>query len=65
MLLPMLALVVPVELGVARYMPGLSAASLPIFSHAAMIAGMVVLMIYRFERYTHGTHGRCARAEER
>ena len=23
-------------------------------SHVAMIAGMVVLMIYRFERYAHG-----------
>lgn len=65
MLLPMFALVVPVALGVARYVPGISAASLPIFSHAAMIAGMVVLMIYRVERYTHGTHGRHARTEER
>jgi len=24
-------------------------------SHVAMIAGMVVLMIYRFERYAHGS----------
>jgi hypothetical protein len=54
MLVPMLALVVPVELGMARYIPGLSEASLPIFSHVAMIAGMVVLMIYRWERYAHG-----------
>jgi DJ-1/PfpI family len=57
MLVPMLALVVPVELGVARYVPGLSEQSLPIFSHVAMIAGMVVLMIYRFERYAHEAHG--------
>ena len=64
MLLPMLALVVPVELGVARYVPGLSEASLPIFSHVAMIVGMVVLMIYRFERYAHGAHSHRARSEE-
>jgi hypothetical protein len=54
MLAPMFALVLPVELGVARYVPELSEGSLPIFSHVAMIAGMVVLMIYRFERYAHG-----------
>jgi hypothetical protein len=54
MLAPMFALVIPVELGVARYVPELSDQSLPIFSHVAMIAGMVVLMIYRFERYAHG-----------
>jgi hypothetical protein len=54
MLAPMFALVLPVELGVARYVPELSDQSLPIFSHVAMIAGMVVLMIYRFERYAHG-----------
>ena len=54
MLLPMFALVVAVELGMARYVPGLSEATLPLFSHVAMIAGMVVLMIYRFERYARG-----------
>jgi hypothetical protein len=53
MLAPMLALVVPVELGVAKYMPGLSEQSLPLFSHVAMIAGMVVLMIYRWDRYAY------------
>jgi hypothetical protein len=26
-------------------------------SHVAMIAGMVALMVYRFERYAHGSHG--------
>jgi hypothetical protein len=56
MLVPMFALVVPVELEVARYVPGLSETSLPIFSHVAMIAGMVVLMIYRFDRYAHGSY---------
>jgi hypothetical protein len=65
MLVPMLALVVPVELGVARYVPGLSEHSLMMLSHVAMIAGMVVLMIYRFDRYAHGAHGRRARIGER
>jgi hypothetical protein len=65
MLIPMLALVVSVELGVARYVPGLSEHSLMMLSHVAMIAGMVVLMIYRFDRYAHGAHGRRARTEER
>ena len=62
MLLPMFALVVPVELGVARYVPGLSEQSLMMLSHVAMIAGMVVLMIYRFERYAHGAHSHRARS---
>ncbi len=56
MLLPMLALVLPVELGVARYVPGLSEHSLMMLSHVAMIGGMVVLMIYRWDRYAHGPH---------
>jgi hypothetical protein len=51
MLAAMFALVLPVELGVARYVPGLSEQSLMMLSHVAMIAGMVVLMIYRWERY--------------
>jgi hypothetical protein len=59
MLAPMLALVIPVELGVAGYVPGLSEDSLMMLSHVAMIAGMVVLMIYRFERYAYGAHGHC------
>ncbi len=63
MLAPMFALVLPVELGVA--VPGLSEGSLMMLSHVAMIAGMVVLMIYRFDRYAHGAHGRRARTEER
>jgi hypothetical protein len=56
MLLPMFALVVPVELGVA----GLSGHSLMMFSHVAMIGGMVGLMIYRLDRYAHGPYGRRA-----
>jgi len=57
MLLPMFALVVPVEVGVSRYVPGLSEDSLMLLSHVAMIGGMVVLMVYRFERYAHAAHG--------
>lgn len=26
-------------------------------SHVAMIAGMVALMVYRWDRYAHGSHG--------
>ena len=53
MLVPTFALVAPVELGVA--VPGLSEESLMMLSHVAMISGMVVLMIYRFERYAYGS----------
>jgi hypothetical protein len=53
MLVPMFALVVPVELGVS--VPGLSEESLMMLSHVAMIAGMVAWMIYRFERYATGS----------
>jgi hypothetical protein len=56
MLVPMFALVLLVEFGVARYVPGLSEQSLQMLSHVAMIAGMAVLMIYRWDRYAHGTH---------
>jgi hypothetical protein len=55
MLAPILALVLPVELGVA--VPGLSEGSLMMLSHVAMIGGMVVLMIYRWDHYAHGAHG--------
>ena len=58
MLLPMLALALPVELGVA--VPGLSEGSLMVLSHVAMIGGMVALMAYRFDRCAHGLHGRRA-----
>jgi hypothetical protein len=39
MLFPMYALVIPVELGVAGYVPGLSEDSLMALSHVAMIGG--------------------------
>ena len=62
MLAPMLALVAPVELGVA--VPGLSEEALMMLSHVAMIAGMVALMLYRFDRYARGPHGhRVARSD--
>ena len=57
MLVPMFALVLPVELGVAGYVLGLSEGSLMVLSHVAMIGGMAALMLYRFDRYTHGPHG--------
>jgi flagellar biosynthetic protein FliP len=59
MLVPMLAPVALVQLGVA--VPGLSEGSLMVISHVVMIAGMVALMLYRFDRYAHGSHGRHAR----
>jgi hypothetical protein len=52
MLSPMFALVLPAELGVV----GLSGHGLMMLSHVAMIGGMVALMIYRWDRYAHGTH---------
>ena len=58
MVVPMLALALPVEMGVA--VPGLSEGSLMMLSHVAMIGGMVALMLYRFERYAHGAHDRRA-----
>jgi hypothetical protein len=54
MLAPMFAVVLPVELGVAGYVPGLSEDSLMMLSHVAMIGGMVLLMLYRRDRYAHG-----------
>jgi hypothetical protein len=51
MLVPMVAPVLPVELGVAGYVPGLSEDSLMMLSHVAMIGGMVALMVYRWNRY--------------
>ena len=53
MLIPMFALVLPVELGVVE----LTGHSLMMLSHVAMIGGMVLLMLYRLDRYAHGTHG--------
>jgi hypothetical protein len=53
MLVPMFAVVLPVELGVV----GLTGHALMMLSHVAMIGGMVALMVYRWDRYAHGTHG--------
>ncbi|QYJ15589.1 hypothetical protein Rxycam_01413 [Rubrobacter xylanophilus DSM 9941] len=61
MIFPMLAPVALVQMDVA--VTGLSEGSLMMLSHVAMIAGMVALMLYRFERYAHGPHGRRARQE--
>jgi hypothetical protein len=48
----MFALVLPVELGVV----GLTGHALMMLSHVAMIGGMVLLMLYRLDRYAHGPH---------
>lgn len=56
MLVPMFALVLPVKLGVAGYVSGLSGESLLLLSHVAMIGSMAALMIYRRDRYAHGKH---------
>jgi hypothetical protein len=53
MLIPMFALVLSVELGVVE----LTGHSLMMLSHVAMIGGMVLLMLYRLDRYAHGAHG--------
>ena len=53
MLVPMFALVLPVELGVAD----LSEHSLMMLSHVAMIGGMAALMLFRPDRYVHGAYG--------
>jgi hypothetical protein len=58
MLVPMLAPVALVEMGVA--VPGLTEGSLMMLSHVAMVGGMVALMLYRFDRYAHGSHDRRA-----
>lgn len=52
----MLALVLPMEFGLMGHVPGLSDHSLMMFSHAAMIAGMVVLIVYRLDRYARVAH---------
>jgi hypothetical protein len=53
MLVPLFPVVLLVELGVVR----LTGHALMMLSHVAMIEGMVALMIYRWDRYAHGTHG--------
>lgn len=52
MLVPMFALVIPVEMGLAA----LSEHSLMLLAHVAMIGGMALLMLYRFDRYVHAHH---------
>ena len=63
MLVPMFALVVPVELGVA--VPGLSEGSLVVLSHVAMVGGMAALMVYRLYRYAHGARDHHAQDDRR
>lgn len=55
MLAPMLAPVIPVEMGMD--VPGLTEESLMMISHVAMISGMIALMFYRWDRYAGGAHG--------
>ena len=52
MLLPMFALALPSVLNLG----GPTGHSLMMLSHVAMIVGMVALMLYRRDRYTHGAH---------
>ena len=54
MLVPMFALLLPVELGIA--LPGLSEHALMVLAHVAMVAGMAALMAYRWDRYAGGPH---------
>jgi hypothetical protein len=56
MLVPTFALVLPVELGVV----GLTGHLVEMLTHVAMIVGMAALMLYRWDRYAHGAHGRCS-----
>jgi hypothetical protein len=56
MLVPMFALLLPVELGAVA----LGGHLLMMLTHVAMIGGMVALMVYRRDRYAgvaHGHHG--------
>jgi hypothetical protein len=52
MAVPMFAVVLPVELGVAA----LSAGALMVLAHVLMVAGMVAWMLYRRDLYLHGSH---------
>ncbi len=56
MVLPMFALVLPVALGLEKYVPGLSAGSLMLLAHVAMLGGMALLMLYRWDRYAGEAH---------
>jgi hypothetical protein len=50
MVLPMLAVALPSALGLA----GPTGHSLMMLAHVAMFAGMVILMLFRWDRYAHG-----------
>jgi YHS domain-containing protein len=50
MLGPMFAVVLPAALGWVEAM------SVMLLAHGAMIAGMILLMVYRWDVYAHGTH---------
>jgi YHS domain-containing protein len=52
MLVPFFALVLPVALGL-EIIPGLNPQTLMVPAHGAMIGGMVLLMVYRWDRYAH------------
>lgn len=54
MLVPMFAVVTPFGLGAAEETSGQSGHALMMLAHVAMVGGMVALMIYRRDRYTHG-----------
>jgi hypothetical protein len=54
MLVPLFALVLPVAVGVV----GLTDHALMMLTHVVMIAGMVALMLYRWDRYAHTAHDR-------
>ena len=56
MVVPMFALVLPVALGVEGYVPGLTADSLMLLAHVAMVGGMAALMFHRWDRYTGDAH---------
>ena len=58
MLVPMFAVVIPFGWGVAEgtsSQSGQSGHVLMMLAHVAMVGGMVALMIFRRDRYTHGS----------
>jgi hypothetical protein len=57
MLVPMFAVVIPFGWGMAGGTSSQSDHALMMLAHVAMVGGMVALMIYRLDRYTHGTGG--------
>ena len=57
MLVPMFAVVTPFGWGAAGEASGQSDHALMMLAHVAMVGGMVALMIYRLDRYTHRTGG--------